>query len=87
MSSLINFYGKKCSVLHWCTLHFRECDRTFKQALTAPCSQDLIAGLYPEPNESSSHTHPFFVEDPILILGPAVWEHDGYFRKVTMLWP
>jgi len=59
----------------------------FKQALTAPCSQELIAGPCPELNESSSHTHPFFVKDPILILGSAVWEHDGYFSIVTMLWP
>jgi hypothetical protein len=61
VSALINFYRKKCSFLHWRTLHFRECDPLFKQALTALCLQELIAGPCPEPNESSSHTHPFFV--------------------------
>lgn len=79
--------GEKCSVLHWCTLHLQECDPTVEQVLPVPCSQQLIAGPYPESSESSSHTHTFSVEDPILILGSAIQKPDEYFSIVTGLWP
>jgi len=60
VSALINFLQEKNALFYVGALRvFGNVTQMFKQALTAPCSQELLAGPCPEPNESSSHTHSF----------------------------